>query len=65
MAGNDYWPVQGWAEDEMIVSGMHLGDKKAAHVLLSYQAQQPQYNPPPHPLRGPRPSQLTQALGAP
>lgn len=39
----------------MIVSGVHLSDKKAAHVLLSYQAQQPQYKPPPPPPPSPRP----------
>lgn len=54
----------------MIVSSVHLGDKKTAHVLLSYQTQQPQNTPRPppprlNPLRGPRPSQLTLALGAP
>lgn len=50
----------------MIVSSVHLGDKKTAHVLLSYQNQQPQHTPSPHnPLRGPCPSRLTLALGAP
>lgn len=56
----------------MIVSGVHLGDKKTAHVLLSYRTQQqPQNTPspllantsfhksPPHPRH--RPSRLTQA----
>lgn len=58
----------------MIVSGVHLGDKKTAHVLLSYRSQQPQNTPLPpcatnstflkssphhrHPPR--RPSRLTQ-----
>lgn len=44
----------------MIVSGVHLGDKKAAHVLLSYQPQQPQYNPPPS---APRPSSTAANAG--
>lgn len=57
----------------MIVSGVHLGDKKTAHVLLSYRTQQrPQdtpspliantafhKSPPPHPRH--RPSRLTRA----
>lgn len=30
----------------MIVSGVHLGDKKTAHVLLSYQTQQQLQNTP-------------------
>lgn len=51
----------------MIVSGVHLGDKKTAHVLLSYRIQQPQHSPTPPlptpPLSTPpprRPSRLTQ-----
>lgn len=56
----------------MIVSGVHLGDKKTAHVLLSYRTQQQPQNTPspllantsfhkslPHPRH--RPSRLTQA----
>lgn len=47
-----YWQVWGWAEDEMIVSGVHLCDKQAAHVLLIYRGNS-HYLTPLHPLRPP------------